>query len=211
MFLVSLAFSFKLAICTLVLGFMLLVPTAYWAHLELPHVRPVIEFFSMMPFVVPPIVLVVGLQRGFRWAPMWFRGSELILVFGYVVLTFPYVYRSLDAGLRGVDVRTLTEAAQSLGASWSTLVLRVIAPNLRSSLLSVAFLTLAIVMGEFTMGLMLQFTTYAVYMSYVWESRATSAAALSVLSFAITWSAMLAILLVGERLGGRGVQTRGTR
>jgi putative spermidine/putrescine transport system permease protein len=207
----SLAFSFRLALFTIVVVLLLLVPTVYWVHLRLPRLRPVIEFLSVLPFVVPPIVLVVGLLRGVRWAPIWFYGGSPILVAGYVVLTFPYVYWSVDAGVRGLDIQTLTEAARSLGSGWPTVLVRVIVPNLRSSLISAAFLTLAIVMGEFTMALVMQFTTYAVYISYVMETRATGAAALSLISFAITWSAMVGIVLLGRGLGGRTVQIGVTR
>jgi putative spermidine/putrescine transport system permease protein len=179
-------------------------------HLKLPRLRPVVEFLSVLPFVVPPIVLVVGLLGSYRWTPTWFYGGYLLLVVGYVVLAFPYVYRSLDAGLRAIDIHTLTEAAQSLGASWWTVLFRVIMPNVRAALLSAAFLTLALVMGEFTMGVLMQFQTFAVYISYIGETRATGAAALSLMSFAITWIAMLGILLVGRRIGGRTAQVGGT-
>jgi putative spermidine/putrescine transport system permease protein len=206
----SLWFSFKLSLFTIALSLLLLVPTAYWVHLKLPRLRPVIEFLTVLPFVVPPIVLVVGLLGSFRWTPTWFYGGYLILVAGYVVLAFPYVYRSLDAGLRAIDIHTLTEAAQSLGASWWTILFRVIVPNVRAALLSAAFLTLALVMGEFTMGVLMQFQTFAVYISYIGETRATGAAALSLMSFAITWVAMLGILLVGRRIGGRQAQVGGT-
>jgi putative spermidine/putrescine transport system permease protein len=207
----SLAFSFRLAGLTIALALVLLVPTAYWVHLRLPRLRPVVELVTVLPFVVPPIVLVVGLLRGFRWTPTWFYADSPILVVGYVVLALPYAYRSLDAGLRAIDVHTLTEAAQSLGASWPTVLFRVIVPNLRAGILSAAFLTLAIVMGEFTMAVLLQFNSFAVYINYIGETRATGAAALSLISFAITWLAMLGILLVGRRVGGRQVQIGGTR
>ncbi len=207
----SLAFSFRLAGLTIALALVLLVPTAYWVHLKLPRLRSVVELMTVLPFVVPPIVLVVGLLRGFRWTPTWFYADSPILVVGYVVLALPYVYRSLDAGLRAIDVHTLTEAAQSLGAAWPTVLFRVIIPNLRAGLLSAAFLTLAIVMGEFTMAVLLQFNSFAVYINYIGETRATGAAALSLISFAITWLAMLGIVLVGRRVGGRQVQIAGTR
>ncbi|HXF71997.1 MAG TPA: ABC transporter permease subunit [Actinomycetota bacterium] len=207
----SLWLSFKLSVYTIVVALLLLVPTAYWVHLKLPRLRPAVEFLTVLPFVVPPIVLVVGLLRGFRWTPTWFYGGYLLLVAGYVVLSFPYVYRSLDAGLRAIDIHTLTEAAQSLGASWPQVLFRVIVPNLKASLLSAAFLTFAIVMGEFTMAVIMLFNTFAVYIAYVMETQATGAAALSVISFAITWLSMLGILLVGRRVGGRQVQIGGVR
>jgi len=210
-FLASLAFSLRSAIITIIVSTGLIVPAAYCVHLKLPRLRPVVEFLTMLPLVVPPIVLVVGLLRGFRWSPSWFWAGDPILIGSYVVLSLPYVYRSIDAGLRAIDTRTLTEAAENLGAGWFTILLLVILPNLWPSLVSAACITLAIVMGEFTIALLLQFTTYAVYMSYVWESRGTGAAALSIISFLITWLAMLGFLLVGKRLGRDAAQIGGTR
>jgi putative spermidine/putrescine transport system permease protein len=127
------------------------------------------------------------------------------------VLSFPYIYRSLDAGLRAIDIHTLSEAAQSLGAGWGTILLKVIVPNLRAAILSGAFLTVAIVMGEFTLAVIMQFSTFAVYINYIGETQANPAAALSLISFAITWVAMLGILVVGRRVGGRQVQIGVTR
>jgi putative spermidine/putrescine transport system permease protein len=82
----------------------------------------------------------------------------------YVVLSFPYMYRAVDTGLRAIDVRTLTEAAQSLGAGWPTILFQVIFPNLRAALLSGAFLTFAIVIGEFVLATFLARPAFSPYM-----------------------------------------------
>ena len=52
--------SFRLSLETIVVGLLLFVPTLYWVHLKLPKLRPVIGFMALVPFVVPPIILVVG-------------------------------------------------------------------------------------------------------------------------------------------------------
>jgi putative spermidine/putrescine transport system permease protein len=191
-----------LAAETIVISLTLLVPTAYWAHLKLPKVRTYIEFVTILPFVVPPIILVVGLLQFFNadlHAPYWYLGHPYtFLVSAYVILAFPYVYRSLDAGFRAIDIHTLTEAAQSLGASWHTTFLRVILPNVRQAALSGAFLTLAIVMGEFTIASLALFNTFPVYINEVTAEGPYEAASLSLLSFVITWLAMAGLLLVGR-------------
>src|SRR5207344_3498878 len=93
-------------------------------------------------------------------APFWFLGKpDLFLVGAYVILAFPYMYFALDAGFRSIDVHTLTEASQSLGASWRTTLTRVILPNIRVAALAGSFLTLAIVMGEFTIASLTAFHT----------------------------------------------------
>jgi putative spermidine/putrescine transport system permease protein len=202
--------SFRLALETIVVGLLLFVPTIYLVHLKLPRLRPVVGFLALVPFVVPPIILVAGLLEFFKddlHAPFWFLGKpDLFLVGAYVILAFPYIYFSLDAGFRAIDVHTLTEASQSLGASWRTTLGRVILPNIRVAALAGAFLTLAIVMGEFTIASLAAFHTFPTYIQYINESQAYPAAAVSLMSFAITWAAMLSLLLIGRRGGQRTVR-----
>ena len=45
----------------IILSVLLVVPTAYWIRLRLPQLRTMIEFITMLPFVIPAIVLVVGI------------------------------------------------------------------------------------------------------------------------------------------------------
>jgi putative spermidine/putrescine transport system permease protein len=179
----------------------------YWVHLKLPRLRPVLAFLALIPFVVPPIVLIVGLLDLYRGAPRWFYDSPYwFLPAAYVILAFPYMFFSLDAGFRAIDVHTLSEASQSLGGSWATTLRRVILPNIRAAALGGSFLTLAIVMGEFTMASLAAFQTFPTYIQYIQETQAYPAAAASLLSFGITWAAMLALLFVGSgRPGGRAL------
>jgi putative spermidine/putrescine transport system permease protein len=211
MFPTSMALSFRLALETMALTLVLLIPTVYWVNLRLPRLRAVIDFLSIVPLVVPPIVLVVGLLALYRHAPEFFIGTPNFLVAGYVVLALPYAYRSLDVGLRAINVPVLTEAAQSLGAGWGTILLWIILPNLRVAVVSGALLTLTIVMGEFTMANVMLFNTFPTYINYIGQTFATPAAALTLISFAITWLAMLGIVFLERQVGGRQVQIGGAR
>ena len=198
----SLAYSFAIGVITIVLSIALLVPTAFWVRLRLPRLRPVVEFVTLLPFVVPPIVLVFGLISSYSRPPLPLTGtntgSDALLVCAYVILSFPYMYRAIDAGLRTIDIRTLTEASQSLGAGWITLIWRVILPNLRVSILSGAFLTLAIVVGEFTIANFLARPMFATYLQLISGNLAYEPAAVALVSFGITWAAMGLIALVGR-------------
>lgn len=205
--------SFKLALATIVVSLLIFIPTVYWVHLRVPRLRPMVEFLSVLPFVVPPIVLVVGLLYVYNvnWVPLWFIENTRFLVPGYVVLSFPFMFRALDVAFRSIDVHTLTEAAQSLGAGWTTTLFRVILPNIASGALAGSFLTFALVMGEFTMAHIALFNTFPTYINYIGQTQANPAAALTIISFGLTWLALLGILLVG-RLPGRGaVQVGGAR
>ncbi len=120
-----------------------------------------------------------------------------------MILAFPYMFFSLDAGFRAIDVHTLTEASQSLGANWVTTLVRVILPNIRAAALAGSFLALAIVMGEFTIANLAQFHTFPIFLQYVGETEPYGAAALTLISFGITWLAMLSFLFIGRQRRGQ--------
>jgi putative spermidine/putrescine transport system permease protein len=191
-------FSLQMAVWTIVAGVLLVVPTVYWVHLRLPRARPLVELVTLMPFVIPAVVLVFGLIRTYAPFFTWTLAGRIVLVAGYVVLSLPYMYRAVDTGLRAIDVRSLTEAAQSLGAGWPTILVRIILPNLRVALLSAAFLTLAIVIGEYTMASLLAQPAFGPYMALLGQNRAYEPAALAIMSFALTWAAMGLIQFLGR-------------
>jgi len=210
----SLLYSFVIGIITIVVSIGLILPTAYWVRLRVPRLRPIVEFVTLLPFVIPPVVFVFGLIRFYGGPPFRILNSDLgssaILVAAYVVLSFPYMYRSVDVGLRAIDVRTLTEAAQSMGAGWGRILLQVILPNLRTSLLSGAFLTLAIVVGEFTIASFLSRPAFGPYLSLLGQNRAYEPAAVALISFGLTWLAMGFIAFIGRGSRQR-VQVTGAR
>ena len=207
-FAATVTYSTVLAIATIIVGVVLVVPTAYWVQLRLPGLRPIVEFITLLPLVIPAIVLVFGYLRIYNSASVlpltgMERTTDLLLVFSYVTLALPYMYRAVDTGLRAIDVRTLTEAAQSLGAGWATILLRVILPNVRVAVLSGAFLTFAIVIGEFTMASLLDRPAFGPYLQLIGANRAYEPSALAIISFAITWACMVLIQRLGRGAAGQ--------
>ena len=193
----SLVLSLELAAATVALLIVLLAPAMIFMNLYAPWLRPVFEFIAALPFVVPAIALVAGLSALFT-GPQWLIGSPFYLVIPYFFLSLPYSYRAIDVGLRALDLGTLTEAGQSLGASMGQIIRFVVLPNLRAALIGSTLLTVAVVMGEFTFANVLLFHTFAVLINEVGQHAATEAAALSTVSFLITWLAMLGVMVVGR-------------
>jgi putative spermidine/putrescine transport system permease protein len=210
-FYATFAFSLEMAVLTILASIVLVVPTAYWVHLRVPGLRPVLELVTLLPFVIPAIVLVFGLVKTYSRPPFLLVATPGLLVAGYVVLSLPYMYRAVDTGLRAMEVRSLTEAAQNLGAGWPTILIRVILPNLRVALLSGAFLTFAIVMGEFTLAQYLAWPAFGPYMALMGQNRAYEPAALAIISFVLTWALTALMLLVGRTGTGPRQQLAGTR
>jgi len=203
----SFLYSLLIALAAILVGQILVVPTAYWIQLRLARLRPYVEFVTLLPLVIPPIILVFGYLRLYNsssWLPFTATGAttNLLLILAYVTLALPYMYRSVDTGLRAIDVRTLTEAAESLGASWPMILFRVIFPNLRVAILSGAFLTLAIVIGEFTIASLLDRPAFGPYLQLIGANRAYEPAALAIIAFIVTWACMGLVQLMA-RMGAR--------
>jgi ABC-type spermidine/putrescine transport system permease subunit II len=207
--------SLLLAALTVIIVLLLMVPTVVLVELRLPRLRTTVELLTLMPLVLPPIALVVGVRSVLAWAPDYFLNTPLaqaffalqkpslpwILVLVYVVLALPFVYRALDAGVRGADLRTLTEAGRNLGASWPRVLASVVLPVLRTSVLNASFLTLALVLGEFTIASILGFETFPVWIVKIAGADPQLSVSVSVLSLAVTWALLLLISALDRRRG----------
>ena len=196
-------FSIVIALVTIAIGVLIVTPTVFWVRLKLPRLRPWIEFVTLLPLVIPPIVLVFGYIRLYNTSSLLpltgsAFGTNVLLALGYATLALPYMYRAIDTGLRTLDVRTLTEAAQSLGAGWATILTRLVLPNVLPAVLSGAFLTFAIVIGEYVLAALLNRPAFGPYMVWMGSNRAYEPAALAVIAFAITWGCLGLIQLAAR-------------
>jgi len=196
----ALSLSIQLALGTVVLTLALLLPTTLWVHLRLPRARPLVEFLTVLPYVIPPIALVAGivpLQPHARW----FLNSDFSLVPFYTVLALPFTFRSLDAGIRAVDVNTLVDASRSLGAGWGRTLTRALIPNLRTAIVSSSFLTAAVVLGEFTIASVLLKRTLPQFTESYQQREPQAGMGLALLLILAT-TALFAVLTVVTRKRG---------
>lgn len=190
-FWVGLRYSSVMALITIVVSALIFVPTVYWMYLRVPKARPIMEILTILPFIVPGIVLVFGLIRTFSRPPLQLTlrpmTTDLLMVAGYVIISMPYMFRAIDVGMRAIDVRTLTEAAQSLGAGWVRILANVIMPNMRIAILSGALISFATVMGELILADFLVRPALGPYMVRLGLTKAYEPAALAIISYALTW------------------------
>jgi putative spermidine/putrescine transport system permease protein len=200
--------SAGLVVLTVLLMLILLVPTMIWVRLRLPWLRRPMEFACLLPLTVPAIVLVVGLAPVYAWVAYFLGPSSLTLCFAYTVLVLPYAYRAIDTGLSSIDVRTLSEAARSLGAGWFTVIARVVLPNIRSAVLSASFLSVALVLGEFTVANLLSRTNVQVAINLLGKRDPSISVAVSLLALIIAFVLLLVLSLAGVRRRSRGPRRR---
>jgi putative spermidine/putrescine transport system permease protein len=198
--------SLELAAITSIATMVLLVPTMVWVRLRLPRLRRAIESISLLPLTIPAIVLVVGFWPMYQWMGINFNDSILTLTFAYIILVLPFAYRALDAGLAAIDVKTLSEAARSLGAGWFTVMWRVIVPNISSALLNASLLSVALVLGEYTIANNLLYPNLQVEIVSLGRTNATVSIAVAVASLLFAFVLLVALSFVGG--GPRRQRTR---
>ncbi|MFJ2959986.1 ABC transporter permease [Streptomyces sp. NPDC087270] len=222
----SLRLTLELAAATTAVTLLLLVPALIAVRLTAPRLRVLVEVLCSLPLVVPAVALTAGISSVLQWGPDDFAdtplfqtfnavqnpGFPVVLLLAYVLMALPLAYRTLDAGLRAVDLTTLVEAARNCGANWPRAVLQVVLPNLRGALLNTCFLTLALVLGEYTVASILGFRPFAVWIVSLGGSNAQMSVSVSVLSLVLTWVLLLVLAAAGR---GRSARTsagsRGTR
>lgn len=184
-------YSITMAVITIVMSVSIFVPTVYWMYLKVPQAKPVLDIITILPFVIPGIVLVFGLIRTFSGPPFQLTETtfktDILIVAGYIIVSMPYMYRAVDVGMRSIDVRTLTEAAQSLGSNWFRVLTDVIVPNLRLAILSGALICFATVMGELILSDFLVRPALGPYMVRIGLTKAYEPAALAIISYSLTW------------------------
>lgn len=193
--------SVVLAVLTVALTMALLVPATIYVEVRAPRLRPWLGAATLVPWVIPPIALVVGVAATFRPVAPWFLASTLSLVPFYAVWALPFTYRALDAGLRAINARTLVEAATSLGSSTAGAVVRVVLPNLTASLVAAGGLTTALVLGEFAFASLLLKSTLPTYLVDFQRSQARAGMALALAVMVLTALALGAVVRLLRRRG----------
>lgn len=193
--------SLLLAVFTVLAMLVILLPTMIWVRLRASWAKGLVEFLCLLPLTIPALVVVVGLRNVYLWVTYFLGESALTLTFVYIVLVLPFAYRALDAALSSIDLQTLTEAARSLGAGWTSVIMRVVVPNIWSGILSAAFISVAVVLGEYTIASLSGYQTLQVQIVAIGKADGPTSVAAS-----------LAVLLLGfALLMGLSLLTRGRR
>ncbi len=195
--------SVIIAILTTILLLVLLIPVAVIVEIKAPKLKPWVTAATLLPWVVPPIALVVGVASTFRTLFPQFLVSNLSMVPFYALWSLPFTYRALDAGLRAINARTLFEAGINLGASPATVVRRVLLPNLSAAVIASAGLTIAMVLGEFAFASLLLKQTLPVYLANMQTTDGRGGMALALVVMLLT---ALVLHLVVRLLQRRGVE-----
>jgi putative spermidine/putrescine transport system permease protein len=196
--------TLELAVITSAVMLVLVVPTMIWVRLRVRWLARTMEFLSLLPLTIPAIVLVVGLGPIYNKIAH-LSLSTLMLFWVYVILALPYAYRALAAGLNAIDATTLSEAARSLGASWFTVIVRVIMPNMWDAMLNALLLTSALVLGEFTIAFFLLYFNLQVELYSISRNTPNAGVIFSTSTASLLFAFVLLLILSFARRRRRGI------
>jgi putative spermidine/putrescine transport system permease protein len=147
--------SLVLALVTVLIMLLVLLPTMILVELRFRRLRRVLEVVCLLPIMIPAIVMVVGLAPTYAVVTRIFGSGAWTLAFAYGITVLPYAYRAIQSNIAAIDVVTLSEAGRSLGAGWTSVLARILVPNLGRGILAASVLSVAVVLGEFTIASLL--------------------------------------------------------
>jgi putative spermidine/putrescine transport system permease protein len=201
--------SLEIAVISAAIVILLMLPTVVWVRLKKPKATAVMELVTLLPIVIPPVVMAAGLEQLEVNAPPWmikyvFDRPLTGLIPFYVVLAMPFTYRAIDTGVRAIDLHTLVDASRNLGASWPATLARVVLPNVQTAVLGAMFLTVALCLGEVVIATLLLYNTFPVEMVVLYhQSQVGVSVALSMITLGFTFLLLFGLSFLAQlRRGG---------
>lgn len=157
--------SFKLALITTLILFVICMPLAWYLSQTKSKSKPFLEALSTMPLVVPPTVLGFYLLWGLSHnSPIGqffqeYFGIKLVFNFYGIIIasciySFPFMIQPLQSGFESLN-KNMLEASYISGKSKFKTILLVALPNIKPSLLTALIITFAHTVGEFGVVLMI--------------------------------------------------------
>ncbi|HIP29962.1 MAG TPA: molybdate ABC transporter permease subunit [Sulfurospirillum arcachonense] len=165
MFFETMLLTFKVALITTIILFLIGIPIALWISSTKSRLKPIIETIVSMPLVLPPSVIGFYLLiflgpssavGGFveEWFDMRLVLSFEGILIGSILFSFPFMVHPIQSGLQSLP-KSLIEASYTLGKSKLQTLMHVQLPNIKNSLLTGIVLTFAHTVGEFGVVLMI--------------------------------------------------------
>ena len=197
--------SLEIAAVTAAIVIALMLPTVVWVRLKKPKATAAMELVTLLPIVVPPVVMAAGLEQLSLTAPPWmvkyvFNHPISGLAPFYVVLAMPFAYRAIDTGVRAIDLHTLVDASRSLGASWPSTIVRVVLPNVQTAVFGAMFLTVALCLGEVVIATLLLYQTFPVEILVLYhQSQLGVSVALSMITLIFTFLLLFVLSFLAQR------------
>lgn len=173
-FIDSLGRSLLIGIISLIVSMVIIVPSIIISAYYFPKLLKIIEFLSLLPFMVPAVVLAVGLLKVYSGLNFNIFGVPVIIIGAYFSVAFPFIYRGIKNNLEVLHLKSLIETVNILGGTNFDAFRYVILPNLKKGIISSGILSLAILLGEFMYANLLIGGRYETLQVYLYNMKGKS-------------------------------------
>lgn len=168
-FLQSLLRSVILSVSAGLISVAVILPCVYLGILHFPKLIRLFEILAMLPFIMPGVVLAIGLISFYSQLPVDITGTIWILLGAYFAVCLPFTFQTIRNSFRSVNSKQLVEAAMMLGYSESSAFICVIVPNVLNGIVSALLLDISVLFGDFVLVNLLAGNSYTTVQMYMYN------------------------------------------
>jgi putative spermidine/putrescine transport system permease protein len=193
----SLWVSLEIAPLNVIITILVVVPATYAVYMSRSKaLKSLADIIITIPLCLPALVLAIGLLQSYGDKPLVLTGTIWVMILGHVVLSSPFMYRSVLANLQVIDTKTLVEASKSLGAKSLKTLLRVVLPNIIPGIISGSLLAFTTSFGEFQLARMVSGFMNQTFPVKIWEASRRSTRVQFSMSFIAIVIAMIFFVVI---------------
>lgn len=186
-----------IVLTTVIILLAMFVTTVYF-----PGLDKYVQIICMIPYTIQGVILSISILAAYVKSDT-FLSNRMVMLFGaYSIIIMPYIYQGIKNGMSSVNVNTLLEAAEMLGASRIFAFFRIVVPNIVSSVVVSSLLAVGIIFGDYVLVRNLTGTSFQnmqIYLYQTMKSDSMKASAVFVVIMAITFMIAAVTLFLKNR------------
>lgn len=160
------------------------------AFVYFPKLKKYIQMICMIPYSIQGVILSVSILSFYVSYNNIFSNRYVMLCGAYCVIILPYMFQGIYNGMNSIEVATLMESAQMLGAGGMYAFFHVIVPNIATSVFVSALLAMGIIFGDYVLVRNLTGTAFEnmqIYLYQIMKTDSVKASAVFVIIMLITF------------------------
>lgn len=203
-FLTSVGRSVLMCILPILVTTVIVLLALFATAIYFPRLEKYIQIICMIPYTIQGVILSVSILSLYVGQKSILSNRLLMLMGAYCIVILPYIYQGIRNGMRAVNMPTLIEAAEMLGASKLYAFFKVVVPNIISAVVVSSLLAVGIIFGDYVLIRNLAGTSapnMQIFLYQTMKSDSTKASAVFVIIMMVTFIITALVLLMKSRKG----------
>ncbi len=209
-FLASVGRSIAMCIVPILVTIVIVLLALFVTAIYFPRLEKYVQIICMIPYTIQGVILSVSILSLYVGSQSILSNRLLMLMGAYCIVILPYIYQGIRNGMRSVNMLTLIEAAEMLGASKLYAFFKVVVPNIISAIVVSSLLAVGIIFGDYVLIRNLAGTSapnMQIFLYQTMKSDSTKASAVFVIIMMVTF-VITAIVLMMKSREGKGRKAR---